>query len=114
MKLSFAAWLNGRRHLIFFSVEHGLGKLGAVIDPWGDISREMISSARKTIDGVLCKESDACFNGAKWMELMKADGVRFEDAEKVGWAMATVLRGAEDAYAPLYQVSYPPFFLFFF
>ena len=90
---------------LLFAAEHGLGKLAAVIDPWGDISREMITSARKTIDEVLCKESDACFNSSEWMELMEADGVRFEDEEKVGWAMAAVLRGVKDAYAPsLYQV----------
>ena len=36
---------------------------------------------------------------------MEADGVMFEDEEKVGWAMVAVLRGIKDAYAPsLYQV----------
>ena len=74
-------------------------KLGAVIDPWGDISRKMISNARKMIDEVLCKEPEACFNSEDWMELMK--GVRFEDEEKVGRAMAAILRGVKDAYAPL-------------
>ena len=39
-----------------------------------------------------------------------AYGVRFEGGEK---AMAAVLRGVKDAYASLYQVSYPPFFHFF-
>ena len=90
---------------LLFAAEHGLGKLGVVIEPWGDISREMILSARKTIDDVLCKESEACFNSEEWMELMEADGVKFEDGEKVEWAMAAVLRGVKDAYAAsLYQV----------
>ena len=90
---------------LLFAAEHGLGKLGVVIEPWGDISREMILSARKTIDEVLCKESEACFNSEEWMELMEADGVNFEDGEKVEWAMAAVLRGVKDAYAAsLYQV----------
>jgi hypothetical protein len=55
--------------------------LGVIIEPWGDISREMILSARKTIDDVLCKESEACFNSEEWMEPMEADadGVKFED-----------------------------------
>jgi BTB/POZ domain len=91
---------------LLFAAEHGLGKLGVVIEPWGDISREMIMSARKTIDEVLCKESEACFNSEEWMELMECDGVKFEDGEKVEWAMAAVLRGVKDAYAAsLYQVN---------
>ena len=90
---------------LLFAAEHGLGKLGVVIEPWGDISREMILSARKTIDEVLCKESEACFNSEEWMELMEADGVRFEDGEKVEWTMAAVLRGVKESYAAsLYQV----------
>jgi BTB/POZ domain len=90
---------------LLFAAEHGLSKLGIVIEPWGDISREMILSARKTIDEVLCKESEACFNSEEWMELMEADGVKFEDGEKVEWAMAAVLRGVKDAFAAsLYQV----------
>ena len=90
---------------LLFAAEHGLSKLGVVIEPWGDISREMIMSARKTIDEVLCKESEACFNSEEWMELMEADGVNFEDGEKVEWAMAAVLRGVKDTFAAsLYQV----------
>ena len=100
---------------LLFAAEHALGKLGVVIEPWGDISKEMILNARRTIDDVLCKESEACFNSDEWMELMEADGVRFEDGEKVEWSMAAVLRGVKDAYAAsLYQVSLysnpPPFF----
>ena len=98
---------------LLFAAEHGLGKLGVVIEPWGDISREMILSARKTIDEVLCKESEACFNSDEWMELMEGDGVKFEDGEKVEWAMAAVLRGVKDAYAAsLYQVNRPSTVLF--
>ena len=37
----------------------------------------MILSARKTIDEILFKES------ASWMELMAADGVKFEHGEKI-------------------------------
>ena len=44
---------------------------------------------------------------------MEADGVGFEDGEKVDWTMTAVLRGVEDAYAAsLYQVCL--FFSFFF
>ena len=75
-----------------------------------DTSREIVSSARKKTDEILCKESDACFNSEEWMELVKADGVRFEDEEKVGWGMAAVLRGAKDAYTRYHILL--SFFLF--
>ena len=45
---------------LLFTAEHGLGKFGVLIEPWGDISEEMILTARKTIDEVLCKESESC------------------------------------------------------
>jgi hypothetical protein len=47
---------------LLFAAEHGLGKLGVAIELWGDISREMILSASKMIDEVLCKESEACLS----------------------------------------------------
>ena len=44
---------------------------------------------------------------------MEGDGVKFEDGEKVEWAMAAVLRGVKDAYAAsLYQVNLPSTVLF--
>jgi hypothetical protein len=53
------------------------------------------------------KESEACFDGEEWMELMEADGVKFGDGEKVEWTMAAFLRGVKDAYAAsLYQVIF--------
>jgi hypothetical protein len=64
-----------------FAAEHGLGKLGVVIEPSGDISREMILSARKTIDDVFAKSRNR-FNSEEWMELMEADGVKFEDEDR--------------------------------
>jgi hypothetical protein len=71
------------------------------------LGREMIASARKTIDEVLCKESEACFYNEEWMELTEAEGIKFEDGEKVEWAMAAVLRRVKDAYAAsLYLVIF--------
>jgi hypothetical protein len=44
------------------------------------------------------------------MELMEADGVKFEDGEKVEWVMAAVLQGVKDAYAAsLYLIYFPLF-----
>ncbi|KAF9030400.1 hypothetical protein BJ165DRAFT_1535704 [Panaeolus papilionaceus] len=89
---------------ILFAAEHALTKLGSVIDSWGDVSREMIFSARKVVDEVLTRESEKCFESEEWMEIMSGDGVRFEDGERVEWAMAAVLRGVKEQWAPsVYQ-----------
>ncbi|PPR04884.1 hypothetical protein CVT24_007143, partial [Panaeolus cyanescens] len=89
---------------ILFAAEHALSKLASVIDSWGDISREMIFSARKVVDEVLTRESEKCFESEEWMEIMSGDGVRFEDGERVEWAMAAVLRGVREQWAPsVYQ-----------
>ena len=36
---------------------------------------------------------------------MEGDGVKFEDGEKVEWAMAAVLRGVKEAYAAHVRVQ---------
>ena len=41
-------------HPLLFAAGHGLNMLG-VIEPWGDVSREMILIVKKTIDVVLFK-----------------------------------------------------------
>ena len=92
---------------LLFAAEHALVKIGAVIEPWGDTVRDMLVAARKAIDETICKESEACFESAEWMEVMEGDGVRFEDGERVEWVMKSVMRGVKEIWAaPLYQVLY--------
>ncbi|KAF9553521.1 hypothetical protein CPC08DRAFT_226217 [Agrocybe pediades] len=89
---------------LLFAAEHALSKLGSVIEPWGDTVREMVLQARRGMDELICKESEACFNADEWMEIMENNGVRFEDGERVEWVMAAVMRGLKEASAPsLYQ-----------
>ncbi|PFH46430.1 hypothetical protein AMATHDRAFT_7810 [Amanita thiersii Skay4041] len=89
---------------ILFASEHALLKLNPIIDPWGDVVREMINDARRVVDEVLCNSAEACFNQPDWVELMENDGVHFEDGERVEWVMAAVLRGVnEKNSAMLYQ-----------
>jgi len=89
---------------LLFATQHAMNKLGAVIDAWAELSREMILAARKTIDDVLCSKSDECFEQPEWLQVMEADGVRFEDGEKVEWVMDAVRRGLTEKNAPmLYQ-----------
>ena len=90
---------------LLFAAEHALAKLGNVIEPWGDIVREMVLQARKGMDELLCRESDACFKADEWMEIMESNAVRFEDGERVEWVNAAIMRGVKEQSAPsLYQV----------
>lgn len=82
-----------------------MDKLNSVIDAWADISREMILSARKVIDDVLCIRAQECFEQPDWLEIMESDGARFEDGERVGWVMDSVKRGlSEKSAGVVYQV----------
>ncbi|KAG6811167.1 hypothetical protein H0H92_008690 [Tricholoma furcatifolium] len=86
------------------AAEHALGRLGAIIDAWSGDVKEMILVARKGIDEVVCTQPEACFTTPEWNDIMERDGVAFEDAERVEWFMASVLRGVNDRNAgPLYQ-----------
>jgi len=51
-------------------------KLNAVIDAWADTSREMVLSARKLIDDVLCVRAKECFEIGEWVEILESDGGR--------------------------------------
>jgi hypothetical protein len=79
-RYDFGGWVNELDDSFFspllFAAENGLNMLGVVIEPWGDVSREVILIARKTIDEVLFKESES------WMELVAADGVKFKHGEE--------------------------------
>ena len=91
---------------LLFAAEHALSKLGNQIEPWADTVRDMILTARKAIDDVMARDAEACFNTPEWLEIMENDGDRFEDSERVEWAMGSVLRGVKETFAPsLYQVS---------
>ncbi|KAG6856981.1 hypothetical protein H0H87_011370 [Tephrocybe sp. NHM501043] len=86
------------------AAEHALTKLSSVIDAWAVEVKDMILSARKAVDEVVCGQSEACFGAAEWNEIMERDGAAFEDAERVEWIMASVTRGVNDRNAAaLYQ-----------
>ena len=92
---------------LLFAAEHALVKLANSIESWSDIVRDMIFAGRKGVDEVLCAESEQCFSSDEWMGIMESDGIRFEDGERVEWAMAAILRGVREPNAPsLYQVCF--------
>lgn len=102
---------------LLFAAQHALRKLDSVIDAWADVVREMATSARKSIDECLVRESDACFEDAEWVTLLQGDGVGFGDSERVGWVMESLKRGMSEKHAGVvYQVCHitsrsPPSFL---
>jgi hypothetical protein len=92
---------------LLFAAHHALGKLSAIIEPWADIVREMVLSARKVVDDVVCAKPQECFEQEEWVEVMQSDGVRFEDAEKVEWVMDSVKRGLSERTAGMvYHVRF--------
>ncbi|PPQ82797.1 hypothetical protein CVT25_009286 [Psilocybe cyanescens] len=98
-----------------WAAEHALRKIGRMIEPWGDVVRETLRQRQAGVDEVLARESDGCLGavgdgnekgddgergdcegdceGAEWMEIMRSGKVRFEDGERVEWAMAAMLKG---------------------
>lgn len=88
-----------------------LKKLDTIIDTWGDTVRDMVTAARKTIDDVVATQAAECFDQPEWMEIMEADGVRFEDGEKVEMLLESLRRGLNEKNAAMaYQVSAIDFF----
>ncbi|KAF9456177.1 hypothetical protein BDZ94DRAFT_1327146 [Collybia nuda] len=86
---------------LLFAAEHALAKLAAVIDAWSGEVQDMVLTARKGIDDVICAKSEACFGERDWEEIMERDGIDFNDAERVEWIMAAVCRGVNDKNAAL-------------
>ncbi|KAI0630919.1 hypothetical protein C8Q77DRAFT_1062198 [Trametes polyzona] len=78
-----------------------LKKLDNVIDTWADTVRDMVLAARKTIDDVVCSQAAECFEQPEWLEIMEADGVRFEDGEKVEMFLDSMRRGLNEKNAAM-------------
>ncbi|KAH9918771.1 hypothetical protein B0H21DRAFT_768556 [Amylocystis lapponica] len=89
---------------LLFAAQNALSKLGTNIETWAETSKEMILAARKTIDDVLCTQADQCFEQSEWLDIMEADGVRFEDGERGEQIMEAIRRGMNEKNAAmLYQ-----------
>ncbi|KAI0691364.1 hypothetical protein C8T65DRAFT_745488 [Cerioporus squamosus] len=83
------------------AAQAALKKLDTIIETWGDTVREMVLAARKTIDDVVCSQAAECFEQQEWLEIMEADGVRFEDGEKVERLLDSLRRGLNEKNAPM-------------
>ncbi|KAG1855670.1 hypothetical protein DFJ58DRAFT_880560 [Suillus subalutaceus] len=76
---------------LLFAAQHAIKKLDSVIDAWADTSREMVLQARKAIDECLVSQSAECFEQDDWLQIMEADGERFDDSERVAWSLVNIL-----------------------
>jgi hypothetical protein len=92
---------------LLFAANHALEKIENAVDAWAEVSRDMLLAARKFIDRTLCDEAEQCFEQQEWVEMMEADGGRFEDNERITWSLDAVRRGLMDKNAAMvYQVRF--------
>ncbi|KAH0836364.1 hypothetical protein J3R83DRAFT_7935 [Lanmaoa asiatica] len=85
--------------------KNGFPLLFATINAWTDVTSEVVATVQKTANDFLKKESEVCFEQTEWVEMLEGNGIRFEDEERVGWAMEVFKRGMSEQYvAIVYQV----------
>ena len=66
---------------------------------------DAIIASRNKIDEVVTRDAQGLFSSCEWEAVVDGGGVHFDDGERVEWAMASVLRGVREEWAPsLYQV----------
>ena len=90
---------------LLHATKAALRKLDTVVETWGDTVRDMVLAARKTLDDVVCSRAAECFEQKDWVDIMMADGVRFEEGETVEMFLESLRRGLNDKNAAMaYQV----------
>ncbi|KAH7090989.1 hypothetical protein BKA62DRAFT_724393 [Auriculariales sp. MPI-PUGE-AT-0066] len=65
-------------------------------DSWLSTVREVILAARKEMDECLCTHTAEAFEQDDWLVLLEADGVGFNDKDRVEGVMASLLRGLNE------------------
>ncbi|PCH39473.1 hypothetical protein WOLCODRAFT_167980 [Wolfiporia cocos MD-104 SS10] len=89
---------------LLYAAQAAITKLDKMVDAWCDIPKDMVLSARRVMDEVLCSQAELCFEQPDWLDIMEADGAHFEDAERVELVMDSVRRGMNEKNAAmLYQ-----------
>ncbi|KAJ3506493.1 hypothetical protein NLJ89_g6840 [Agrocybe chaxingu] len=97
----------GKRTISFECVRAPLGS-GACLSQVGVQHRRVErdgeghdSDCEEGVDECVAKEAEQCFESEEWMEIVESEGARFEDGERVEWAMKAVLRGVKEGWAAL-------------
>ncbi|KAJ7191807.1 hypothetical protein GGX14DRAFT_338343, partial [Mycena pura] len=90
---------------ILWAAEAARARLAPLVDAWAEVVRLLIDAGRAQVDKVMGDVTAEVFGEAEWGAIVRADGVRFEDGERVEWAMRSIVRGASESNAgKVYQV----------
>ena len=81
---------------LLHATKAALRKLDTVVETWGDTMCDMVLVARKTLDDVMCSQAAECFEQKDWVDIMMANGVRFEDSEMVEMFLESLQRALKD------------------
>ncbi|KAJ6459078.1 hypothetical protein C8R45DRAFT_1221533 [Mycena sanguinolenta] len=84
---------------ILWAAEAALARLSPMVDPWVDVVRPLIESGRSQVDAVLGNQTAEVLAEADFTQITHTAGVRFEDGERVEWAMRAVVRGVKETNA---------------
>ncbi|KAF7319759.1 hypothetical protein MKEN_00758300 [Mycena kentingensis (nom. inval.)] len=84
---------------ILWAAEAARARLAPLVDAWTDVVRPLIDSGRTQVDKVLADHTAEVFAEADWVAIVKVDGVRFEDGERIEWAMHSIVRGLSESNA---------------
>ncbi|KAJ7712876.1 hypothetical protein B0H16DRAFT_1436399 [Mycena metata] len=87
---------------ILWAAEAARARLAPLVDAWADIVRPLIDAGRTQVDAVMGNQTAEVLSSTEqgeWGAIMRTDGVRFEDGERVEWAMRSIVRGVNEGNA---------------
>ncbi|KAJ7022332.1 hypothetical protein C8F04DRAFT_1402456 [Mycena alexandri] len=88
---------------ILWAAEAARARLAPLVDAWADIVRPLIDAGRAQVDALMGNQTAEVLSAdapdGEWGAIMRTDGVRFEDGERVEWAMRSVVRGVNEGNA---------------
>jgi hypothetical protein len=81
---------------ILWAAHAAQARLAPMVDTWVDVVKPLIQSGIDVVDSVLGAQTAEVLAAAEWGAIMRADGGRFEDAERVDWVCRSIVRGAKE------------------
>ncbi|KAF7310151.1 hypothetical protein MIND_00388500 [Mycena indigotica] len=84
---------------ILWAGEAARARLAPLVDAWTEVVKPLVEAGRSQVDKVMADQTAAVLAEADWGAIIAADGVRFEDGERVEWAMRSVVRGVGESNA---------------
>ncbi|KAF7360086.1 hypothetical protein MVEN_00736700 [Mycena venus] len=84
---------------ILWAAEGARARLAPMVDAWADTVRGLIDAGRAQVDAVMANQTAEVLAESDFSSITRADGVRFEDGERVEWAMRSIVRGVGEGNA---------------